>query len=396
MIFTGLSNNWALLQRVNAIEKYLSENPIVPYAKASVAGEGTDTFVFDKSQLSVANGAGLMVGDLIICPDVTLWQVISIADSGEVTARFIVKFQGDTGVRGEKGETGLPALVYTGVVVISVEPSNGTTVQLNTPLFNRFPNAGEHCIVLAKMNDNSAVYIGYVRLGIASNNFVGYWENWVDIKGEQGEQGEQGERGETGPQGETGQQGPQGATGPQGNAGLPALMCKAWEQTTDPTTGGKTMPSSLFSRTPQQGDNFNFIYRNTTNGKTFMVNANYVFGAPNPSVTVEFLSVYDITGPADKLYLHRISLLIEDSYVLFEIMTRSATKLTYAGMATLLDNKLNIATGYAGKTAGEAPHFGNSVYYVTASDGVIEAQTQSGSAIAISPGATITDTVEEI
>lgn len=190
MIFTGLSNNWALLQRVNAIEKYLKENPIVPYAKASVAGEGTDTFVFDKSQLSVVNGGGLMVGDLIICPDVTLWQVISIADSGEVTARYLVNFKGEQGIQGET------ALVYADIAQTGTVPSVNGYLLLDSFKFNRVPKIGEHVIVIFKRigvgaDETQINFISYCRIDSQqSNDWKGIIEKFVNIDGPQGPQGQ--------------------------------------------------------------------------------------------------------------------------------------------------------------------------------------------------------------
>ena len=186
MIFTGLSNNWALLQRVNAIENYLKENPIVPYAKASVAGEGTDTFVFNKSQLSVANGAGLMVGDLIICPDVTLWQVISIADSGEVTARFIVNFKG---VPGAVGET--PFAYLGGIIDTNTEPSAGKTVVLSNTDFSKTPKNGDRFVGF--LSYNGVIYsatLAYLRPYIEGDNQTVFnYQDTQKITGEPGESG---------------------------------------------------------------------------------------------------------------------------------------------------------------------------------------------------------------
>ena len=86
-----------------------------------------------------------MVGDLIICPDVTLWQVISIADSGEVTARFLVNFKGEQGIQGQKGDNGKDALVYNGRVGIPYSPTvnTGVSVSLNFSDFNYNPVIGD-------------------------------------------------------------------------------------------------------------------------------------------------------------------------------------------------------------------------------------------------------------
>lgn len=168
MIFTGLSNNWALLQRVNAIEKYLSENPIVPYAKASVAGEGTDTFVFDKSQLSVANGAGLMVGDLIICPDVTLWQVISIADSGEVTARFLVNFKGEQGIQGKQGKA---IIINVATIPITSSLTIGADFNILFENCTETPEVGDY--IFSVFSGGSNLNGDYVGLLKATNTTLG-------------------------------------------------------------------------------------------------------------------------------------------------------------------------------------------------------------------------------
>lgn len=187
MIFTGLSNNWALLQRVNAIEKYLNENSIVPYAKSSVAGEGTDTFVFNKSQLSVANGADLMVGDLIICPDVTLWQVISIADSGEVTARFLVNFKGEQGEAGADGET--PFAYLGGIIDTNTEPSAGKTVVLSNTDFSKTPKNGDRFVGFLRYN--GVIYsatLAYLRPYIEGDNQTMFnYQDTQKITGEPGE-----------------------------------------------------------------------------------------------------------------------------------------------------------------------------------------------------------------
>ena len=290
MIFTGLSNNWALLQRVNAIEKYLSENPIVPYAKASVAGEGTDTFVFNKSQLSVANGAGLMVGDLIICPDVTLWQVISIADSGEVTARYLVNFKGEQGEQGERGETGAQG------------------------------QAGESGTVLSTLDSISITKADGSNISKSEKGFqIQAMNGYLEFNGAE-------------------------------------------------------------------------VSLNTTNG-TLDIPIKATGGiVADVSEDGKFIELHA------ELYLHRIYIRQSGiSAVRFELLTRSATELTYAGIASLINGKYNTATGYAGKDPSSATQFGNSVYCVNAINAVISAICQNGQSIELeTANVTITDTVEEI
>ena len=101
---------------------------------------------------------------------------------------------------------------------------------------------------------------------------------------------------------------------------------------------------------------------------------------------------------SSELYLHRIY--ISDSgsaLVRFELLTRSATQLTYTDIASLLNGKFNTATGYAGKDPSMPPDFGTSVYCVKANPGVIYAINQNGQTIELEQAnVTITDTVEQI
>lgn len=390
MIFTGLSNNWALLQRVNAIEKYLSENPIVPYAKASVAGEGTDTFVFNKSQLSVANGADLMVGDLIICPDVTLWQVISIADSGEVTARYLVNFRGEQGIQGIKGDTGEtgpqgpqgPA--GTGVNKIIEAKRNLTTVT-----YAQFKDYGTRAVQIDNVENKSEINVGdfvIVQFIISDrNNSVGY------IIGECSST----------PAGVNfiiinsfaynceGSQGPQGPAGKDG-IGIDTLseLGNAFNNATPPivTQNHMGFVSTLISKAVYSGgqkqyNQISIIPIKATNGIVADV-----------SEDGKFIELHA------ELYLHRIFIRQSNiSAVRFELLTRSATELTYADIASLINSKYNTATGYAGKDPTSPTQFGNSVYCVNATNGVISAICQNGQSIELeTANVTITDTVEEI
>lgn len=99
-----------------------------------------------------------------------------------------------------------------------------------------------------------------------------------------------------------------------------------------------------------------------------------------------------------ELYLHRIYISESGSAVVrFELLTRSATQLTYTDIASLLNGKFNTATGYAGKDPSMPPEFGNSVYCVNADPGVIWAINQNGQAIELEQAnVTITDTVTQI
>lgn len=134
MIFTGLSNNWALLQRVTAIEKYLKENSINQIAKSTVNGTGTDTHIFDKSNVSKADNADLTVNDLIICPDCSIWQVISIASTGKITARFLVNIKGEQGEQGATGPQGPSGndKLYEHTIIFEQQGHTRILVQLYT------------------------------------------------------------------------------------------------------------------------------------------------------------------------------------------------------------------------------------------------------------------------
>lgn len=384
MIFTGLSNNWALLQRVNAIEKYLSENPIVPYAKSSVAGEGTDTFVFDKSQLSVANGAGLMVGDLIICPDVTLWQVISIADSGEVTARFLVNFKGEQGIQGQKGEQGVQGekgeqgeqgisqLVYNLIYAVAGAPSTATTYDIDNVQFNRTPIVNDRFIMLYYDTDTKKTYICVSRVNSVS--FSQSTINIIDLAEITGQKGDKGKD----------------ALVYNGRVGI------SYSPTVN-TGVAVSLNFSDFNYNPVIGDIFiaNLYTFATTPAENYIACLK-VDGVQGTKVTgVVPTALTAISGvQAGKLYRHRIKINHSDEIVVeFDVYNRSATQFNYTTLKNYLNGKIYNAVGYT----ATPPDFGTAVKEVMSLSGTINVVNNNNGSVEIEEvNTTVTDTVEEI
>ena len=370
MIFTGLSNNWALLQRVNAIEKYLSENPIVPYAKASVAGEGTDTFVFNKPQLSVANGADLMVGDLIICPDGTLWQVISIADSGEVTARFLVSF------KGEQGEQGISQLVYNLIYDKSEPPSREISYNIDSQQFNRLPMINDRFILLYYDTTTKKSYICVCRVNAvvamqATINII----DFEDITGTKGDNGKE---------------------------GLPALVALSEITLGKTPTVGTEYPFARIqlNRVPLLNEKASFFIKDTTENVVYECYGTFTTISTGFVFTIS--SVTRITGEkGDKLYEHTIIFEQQGhTRILVQLYTRSATPMSYDDVASYLNNRETSASGIHNAAAFSQTTPSNYVYSVYAHEGVIYVNRlldNSGMPKTISKAdVTTTDTVEEI
>lgn len=370
MIFTGLSNNWALLQRVNAIEKYLNENPIVPYAKASIAGEGTDTFVFNKSQLSVANGADLMVGDLIICPDVTLWQVISIADSGEVTARFLVNFKGEQGIQGEQGEVGENALTYSSPVHTGTVPTTGSEVSLGTHNFNRTPKANETLSLVVNYKNGERSFIALAK--IISGGSMLYTAQYIGVV-------------------ET--TGAKGADGESGTVLSKLSLISFWANPSKDTHVMQDQNGFLITGYGQLVFNNGGIQLDGDGAANVKLPLKATNGiVADVSEDGKFIELHS------ELYMHHIRITeATKAMVKFELLTRSEAALTYESIATLLNNHENSATGYAGKEGTGSPQFDNSIMSVGANNGEIYVVAQIGRTIQLPIGnVSIHDVVEEI
>ena len=201
--------------------------------------------------------------------------------------------------------------------------------------------------------------------------------------------------------------------GPQGEQGEQGLEYLIYTE-----TGTKTalpavnlqipyMGNSGFNRTPVVGDVAMHLWNAAIPTSSSTEYSTYL-------TTIEITSVNPVTGDAvgtvtnvssnlnsdihAELYLHRIYISESGiSSVRFELLTRSATELTYADIATLIDGKFIMATGYAGKNASMPTQFGDSVYYADANNGVISATNQNGQTINLeAANVTVTDTVEKI
>lgn len=195
--------------------------------------------------------------------------------------------------------------------------------------------------------------------------------------------------------------GNKGNQGAQGEPGENALWCNTISTGSEPLAGGScVLGSSYFSRTPENGEKFLALWQNT-NDSNHPYFVNLQIASDTSPYTCNILYVSDIKGPAGEsaeLYQHHIYIQEQTkSYVRFELLSRSATELAYADIASLLNGKYNTATGYAGKATTGAPQFEDSIMCVSANGGTIYVIAQNGRTIELgAANVTITDTVEEI
>lgn len=381
MIFTGLSNNWALLQRVNAIEKYLKDNPIVPYAKSTVAGVGTDTYVFDKSQLTTANGVNLMVGDLIVCPDVTLWQVISIADTGEVTARYLVNFKGEQGVQGERGvqgesgqqgDTGAPGIFCVDTLTFSEIPAD--IQQIAKGRFTSEVKKGDYFLVLVKVTSENKSYIAICQIDNVDDMFAYYYFDFaiIDV---------------------TGPQGPQGPQGAKGEDGTTLIDLNALWLFTDDEKGINSISQSEKGFTI---DGFCLLVFNDG----LITFTNYDSGRLVLPLKATNGIVADVSEDGKfielhaELYKHTIRITNSGNELdcIVELYNRSATQFNYSTLASYISGKRVIANGFYQTSVKET------IYCITESNGEIRGFTtvSLGGYPFEMANVVITDTVEEI
>ena len=172
------------------------------------------------------------------------------------------------GTTGDKGETGLPALMYSKGVQTNMYQS--FTTDLDS--YNRTPQINDSCVYVSTNND-------YLILGTIQQVLFDKQEAYVNrvatinIKGRQGPTGPKGDPGTQGP---TGPQGPQGPTGPQGPQGVNGIDGTDYLFYYGSDIRAPLEPSfqtsvtlSNFNRTPVVGD-YGILIVDNTGGSSYI------------------------------------------------------------------------------------------------------------------------------
>ena len=213
-----------------------------------------------------------------------------------------------TGTVGPTGANGIDALLLNSIVSAqsSGEPTVGTTLAVPETWYNRTPQIGD--FVSSFVVEWGG--LSFIASGTVANIVGGTSALEITaierITGTVGPTGPTGAVGPTGPQGDpgtpgttgpTGPTGPTGAVGPTGATGLEALTCDTFENTIPPSTGpNRSLPLSLFNRTPVVGENFNFIYLDTTRDNPYIIEAQ-CNSVDSSNVVCTFLTMTNMKGP---------------------------------------------------------------------------------------------------
>ena len=257
---------------------------------------------------------------------------VSAVSGGSTTAVYQNSYAKLTGAKGEKGETGVPALVYDRKIDFVWNEQSQQLISVTLPIanFNRTPNLNEDFVAILHDTVSGVDYLAMGEIQTITSGGVTSIVA-VDITRI------------------TGINGADGQNGTNGTDGEDALVCtELIVSQYSSMAPGAIVPAnnSSLNRTPVVNETLSGVLIKTSNNHTYIATGKIQAVFSN-SVNIKIVSCNDITGAqgaGSQLYEHKILITHSgnSTHALFSFISQDNTPInTLSSLATLLRRTLD-------------------------------------------------------